>query len=66
MSSVRARLNFTDTKAFKVSSYIRICHALKRDTIYESIMETTEYAMYINKEKNFDEALDFATEKRNF
>ena len=49
-----------------VSSYIRVCHALKSDTVYESIMETLEYALYINKEKDFDDALDFAIEKRKF
>ena len=49
-----------------VASYIRVCYALKSDTVYESIMETLEYALYINKEKDFDDALDFAIEKRKF
>ena len=49
-----------------VASYIRVCHALKSDTVYESIMETLEYALYINKEKDFDDALDFAIERRTF
>ena len=29
-------------------------------------MDTVDYAMDINKEKDFDDALDFAIEKRQF
>ena len=29
-------------------------------------METVDYAMYAKKEKNFDDALDFAIQKRKF
>ena len=49
-----------------VISYIRICHALQYDSVYQSVMETVKYAMDINHEKNFDETLDFAIQLRKF
>ena len=49
-----------------VASYIRLCQTLKHDAVYESVMETVEYAIDIDKEKNFDDALDFAVQKRKF
>ena len=41
------------------------CLALKRDAVYKSVMETVDHVMVIN-EKDFDEALDFAIQKRKF
>ena len=49
-----------------VASYIRLCHALKHDPVYQAVMETVDYAMHINKAKTFNNALDFAIETRKF
>ena len=49
-----------------VASYIRLCHALKHDPVYQAVMETVDYAMHINKAKTFNNALDFALETRKF
>ena len=34
-----------------VASYIRLCQTLKHDNVYESVMETIEHAMDINRQK---------------
>lgn len=49
-----------------VASYIRICPALKHDPVYQAVMETVDYAMDINEEKTFNDALDFVIQKRQF
>ena len=49
-----------------VASYIRLCHALKHDPVYQAVMETVDHAMHINKAKTFNNALDFAIETRKF
>ena len=49
-----------------VASYIRLCHALKHDPVYQAVMETVDHAMHINKAKTFNNVLEVAIETRKF